>query len=84
MPGKWQQRAQVSDASARPIHTVPTGLPGSAPPGPAMPVADTATSQPSAARAPSAMAHAVSSLTAPIKASVSRPTPNTSRFTSEE
>ncbi len=61
----------------RPIHTVPTGLPGSAPPGPAMPVTDTATSASSSRRAPWAMARAVSALTAPCRSSVSRGTPRT-------
>jgi hypothetical protein len=46
-------------------HTVPTGLPGTAPVGPAMPVVDSATWALLLANAPSAMAAATSTLTAP-------------------
>lgn len=68
---------------ARPIHTVPTGLPGSPARRMAMPVADTATSQPMRS---GAFGHGkyAASLTAPDQGDVSRLTPNTSRFTPEE
>jgi hypothetical protein len=49
----------------QPKQTVPTGLPGTAPVGPAMPVVDTATSALLLASAPSAIAPATSSLTEP-------------------
>ena len=47
------------------MNTSPTGLPGVAPPGPAMPVQLTATSAPLARSAPSAIRRATASLTAP-------------------
>ena len=54
-------------ASATASHTVPTGLSGLPPPGPAMPVTATARSTPSAPLAPSAIARATASLTAPSR-----------------
>ena len=51
--------------------TSPTGLPGVAPPGPAMPVIATARSASECASAPCAIASAVSRLTAPCRSSVS-------------
>src|SRR6185436_871897 len=46
-------------------HTVPTGLPGTAPPGPAMPLTAMAILAPVRPSAPSAMARTTASLTAP-------------------
>ena len=51
---------------AKPKQTMPTGLPGVAPPGPAMPVVDTATCAAGAASStPVAISSATGSLTAP-------------------
>src|SRR5882724_2845275 len=51
--------------TAQANHTVPTGLPGTAPSGPAIPVTATATCAPERRRAPRAIARATASLTAP-------------------
>ena len=64
--------------------TRPTGLPGVAPPGPAMPVIDTARSTPAFSSAPIAIAVAVSLLTAPKVASVVALTPSIARLASLE
>jgi hypothetical protein len=53
-------------ALAQPKHTVPTGLPGTAPVGPAMPVVETAMWALLEPSAPLAMAAATSSDTLPI------------------
>ncbi|MNT94296.1 hypothetical protein D3C72_2359470 [compost metagenome] len=51
---------------ANPKHTMPTGLPGVAPPGPAMPVVDTATcAAGDTSNTPLAISSATGSLTAP-------------------
>ena len=55
-------------------------LPGVPPSGPAIPVVDTPIDAPNARRAPAAISPAVSSLTAPCAASVSRRTPSSSCF----
>ncbi len=44
--------------TAQANHTVPTGFPGTAPPGPAMPVTATAICAPDRFKAPNAMARA--------------------------
>src|SRR3954449_8040845 len=64
--------------------TRPTGLPGVAPPGPAMPVMETARSTPAFSSAPIAIAVAVSLLTAPKLSSVVALTPSTARLASLE
>src|SRR6266550_1396730 len=64
--------------------TRPTGLPGVAPPGPAMPVVETARSTPAFSKAPIAIAVAVSLLTAPNVASVVALTPSIARLASLE
>src|SRR5665213_4391484 len=64
--------------------TRPTGLPGVAPPGPAMPVIETARSTPAFSSAPTAIAVAVSLLTAPKVASVVALTPSIARLASLE
>src|SRR5689334_15157825 len=84
----------VSLRSLRPCahakQTVPTGLPGVPPPGPAMPVIATAVVlRPRSAarvrrRAPSAMARAVCSLTAPNRRRVFAPTPRSCRLATFE
>ena len=56
---------KVVSPRAQPKQTVPTGLPGTAPVGPAMPVVETATSAVLLPSAPSAMRPATSSLTEP-------------------
>ena len=70
--------ALPSAFNATPKHTVPTGLPGTAPPGPAIPVMDTESCAPECSRAPQAISRAVSQLTAPNAASVSAFTPSIS------
>ena len=62
--------------------TVPTGLSGAPPSGPATPVIATATDEPQTRLAPSAISRAVGSLTAPKSAIVSGLTPRTPVFTS--
>src|SRR6201996_8977445 len=64
--------------------TSPTGLPGTAPPGPAMPVIATARSTSARSSAPTAIWIAVSLLTAPKVASVSASTPSIARLASFE
>src|SRR5512141_1827172 len=64
--------------------TRPTGLPGVAPPGPAMPVVETARSTPARSSAPTAIAVAVSLLTAPKLSSVEALTPSIARLASLE
>jgi hypothetical protein len=66
----------VGRASAS--HTVPTGLPGTAPPGPAMPVTATARCTGARFSAPSAIASATGSLTAPCARSSASGTPSSS------
>ena len=57
-------------------HTVPTGFSSVPPPGPAMPVTETAMSTPSRCSAPSAIARATASLTAPCRLDQLRRTPS--------
>src|SRR5438132_11656605 len=64
--------------------TVPTGLSGAPPSGPAMPVMDTASVDPQSFFAPSAISRAHGSLTAPKSASVSGLTPRTPVLISSE
>src|SRR3981081_3229980 len=64
--------------------TRPTGLPGVATPGPAMPVMETARSTPAFSSAPIAIAVAVSLLTAPKVASVVALPPSIARLASLE
>ena len=61
--------------SAQQNHTVPTGFPGTAPSGPAMPVTATARCAPVRRSAPRAMARATASLTAPSRREPSADTP---------
>ena len=62
-------------AAAHASQTVPTGLPGTAPPGPAIPVTATAIETLARRRAPCAMARATTSLTAPCLCSIASGTP---------
>ncbi len=64
--------------------TVPTGLSGVPPSGPAIPLTAMATSAPDAPSAPRAISLTVRSLTAPKRASVRADTPSTRRFASFE
>ena len=79
-----RRRACSSVASAAPpraavaSHTVPTGLSGVPPPGPAMPVTATAKLAGERASAPSAIARATSALTAPCAAISAAATPSSS------
>ena len=75
------RRQKVPSGVARPMYTSPTGLSRSSRSGPATPVTDTAMSAPVICRAPSAMARAVSSDTAPYWSSVSWGTPSTAALT---
>ena len=64
-----RRRPSTRPSSATPNQTVPTGFAALPPPGPAMPVTETASVDARAARAaPSAMARATGSLTAPCSA----------------
>src|SRR5215472_1192052 len=69
---------------ANPTMTSPTGLAGLPPPGPATPVTEIARSTGARATAPSAIAPAVSLLTAPCAAIVSGGTPSNCDFASFE
>ena len=69
---------------ASPNHTRPTGLSALPPPGPAMPVTDTATPASERASAPSAIVFATGSLTAPTRAISSAGTPSISVLASFE
>ena len=62
------------------MYTNPTGFSGVPPAGPAIPVADRPTSTSANRRAPSAIARAVPSLTAPYRSMVSSGTPRSSIF----
>ena len=73
----------MPESLARPKQTRPSGL-CSLPPGPAMPVTDTATVAPDRARAPSAISAATSSETAPWAARVAGETPSSSVLASFE
>ena len=64
-PKKRNRRDRLSPAVATATATVPTGLAGVPPSGPAMPVMPTPMSASAIARMPSAMARATGSLTAP-------------------
>src|SRR5271167_3565773 len=84
-PGKI--RCSVLGAAPRcasPKWTRPTGFSALPPPGPATPVIDTARSIGARASAPSAIAVAVSALTAPCAAITSGGTPSNSDFASFE
>src|SRR5690606_25772688 len=83
-PRKRRRRASTASSMAIPIQTVPTGFSADPPPGPAIPVTETATSAPSARLAPTAISLAVSSLTAPCAASVDSRTPSSACFDSFE
>ena len=84
-PGKTRRSVRHSPPRrAKPNSTRPTGFVGVAPPGPAMPATETAKSTGARARAPCAMAAAVSALTAPCAAIVSGGTPSSSDFASFE
>ena len=78
------RRAARSAATCSPIgpdawkKTSPTGFSGVPPPGPAIPVTETATSTPSRSRAPFAIAAATSAETAPCSARSSGETPSSS------
>ena len=63
------------------VNTVPTGLPRSSPSGPASPVTDRARLLPVMRRAPSAMAFATGSDTAPYCCKSASGTPKTPCFT---
>ena len=77
-------RAGSARADDTPNHTKPTGFSALPPPGPAMPVTETAKSTFSRRRAPSAISPATSDDTAPWRSSDSCETPSTSRFTAFE
>jgi hypothetical protein len=80
-PAKTRARWRVwPPRRAAAICTRPTGLPGVAPPGPAMPVQERAISAPLCASAPSAISRATGSLTAPTAASTASGTPNCAVF----
>lgn len=66
------------------MQTVPTGVSGLPPEGPATPVTATATSAPLTASAPEAIAEAVSRLTTPYRSIVSCDTPRSRTFASIE
>ena len=68
-------RAPRPSRAAKPNHTMPKGLPGTAPPGPAMPLMATARSAPLRRSACAAISCTVGSLTAPYRASVAAFTP---------
>jgi nicotinamide-nucleotide amidase len=72
-----------SPRQARPKQTRPSGL-NSEPPGPAMPVTETAICTGAWARAPSAISRATSSETAPNRSSASAETPSSSRLAALE
>jgi hypothetical protein len=77
-PLRADLRPRVASAAASASHTVPTGLPGTAPPGPAMPVTATARCTGARVSAPSAIARATGSLTAPWVRSSASGTPSSS------
>ena len=80
-PGKTRRSVRHSPSRrAKPNSTRPTGFAGVAPPGPAMPVTETARSTGARASAPCAIAAAVSALTAPCAAIVSGGTPSRLRL----
>ncbi len=66
------------------MQTVPTGFPGTAPPGPAMPLVARAMSHPRALRAPEAISLTTGMLTAPWASSDASLTSSRRRFTSLE
>ena len=66
------------------IQTVPTGLPGVPPVGPAMPVVEMPYVAPVARRTPSAICSATLRLTAPYRFRLSGSTPSSAVFTSFE
>ncbi len=76
-PANFRRRAFVSPdlAFETANHTVPTGFSAEPPPGPATPVTETAISAPRRRRAPSAIAQAHASLTAPFVSRISGDTP---------
>ena len=69
---------------AKPNQTVPTGLPGTAPPGPAIPLIDTARSAPLRRNACRASSATVASLTAPWRLRVVARTPRSRRLAASE
>src|SRR5688572_9544787 len=82
VPQSWYRWVTTLPARASPKHTVPTGLSGVPPLGPAIPVTATPRSAERASRTPAAISPAVFSETAPCAASVSVRTPRSWRFTS--
>src|SRR5215470_8461774 len=64
-PENWNRRAVASPSSRRPTKTVPTGLTGVPPSGPAMPVTASAQDAPARVATPRAIASAHCPLTAP-------------------
>ena len=79
-PPNTRRSVWVAPARLQAKQTVPTGLPGTAPPGPAMPVVDSATWPALLASAPCAIAAATSSLTAPNCAISAAGTPSIADF----
>ena len=78
MAGAGQQARGLDPAvDATPYQIVPTGFASLPPPGPAMPVTETAASAPSRSTAPRAIASATGSLTAPCSATSAGSTPST-------
>ena len=70
-PGSRARARALLRAPPRAGTTSPTGFSAVPPPGPAIPVTETATSAPSRSRAPAAIAAAVSAETAPCRSSIS-------------
>ena len=78
------QRECTPSGVATAIQTVPTGLPGVPPVGPAMPVVEMPYVAPVARRTPSAICSATLRLTAPYRFRLSGSTPSSAVFTSFE
>ena len=84
-PGSRNVRTCVGlPLSATPKHTVPTGFSAEPPPGPAIPVIPTAVSAPKRASAPSAIARATGSDTAPWSSISAASTPSSATLASLE
>ncbi len=80
-PGKWKILEIVFAGVAAAIHTVPTGFPGTAPPGPAIPEVAIAQSVPRILQAPVAICSTTCWLTAPYFSKSIDETPNMLCFT---
>ncbi len=85
LPGSRRVRVSVRPSASRTVkQTVPTGLSGVPPPGPAIPVIATAVSAPKRCRAPAAIASATGSDTAPCASMSAASTPSSWIFASLE